>query len=176
MVAGAVVPSVELRQGFLTMLEDFDTNDPHNTEFYAPAKSDFAAYVERLLDDERGINLREGWVPCTHRWLVTASGVVVGVMRLRHNIGIPFLAQDVGHIGYDVAPSHRRRGYGHLALATALLEAERIGIARVLLITDEDNAASRAVIERKGGVLESIAFSAFWEENICRYWIELCGG
>jgi predicted acetyltransferase len=59
-----------------------------------------------------------------------------------------------------------------LALAAALLEAERIGIPRVLLVTDEDNVASRAVIERKGGVLESIAFSAFWDEIICRYWIE----
>jgi predicted acetyltransferase len=173
MVAEVVVPSVELRQGFLAMLDDFDTNDPHNTEFYAPAKLDFPAYVKSLLDEERGINLRDGWVPCTHRWLVTADGIVVGVSRLRHNIATPFLAQDGGHIGYDVSPSHRRRGYGHLALATAMVEAKRIGIPSVLLITGEDSVASRAVIERKGGLLESIAFSEFWGENICRYWIEV---
>ena len=169
----AVVPSVDYQQAFSAMLGDYDANDAHHGEFYAPAKSDFQAYVHGLLDEERGFNLREGWVPCTHRWLVASGGVMVGVIRLRHNINTPFLAASAGHIGYDVAPSHRGRGYGHMALRAALAEAGAIGLKRVLLFTGEDNAASRSVIERQGGQLESIAFSEFWSEQLCKYWVNV---
>ncbi|MDQ2734083.1 MAG: GNAT family N-acetyltransferase [Pseudomonadota bacterium] len=154
------------------MLSDFEANDPSNAEFYAPARADFAAYVRSLMDEERGLNLREGWVPCTHRWLMAGESVV-GVARMRHTIDTPFLSTSGGHIGYDVAPSHRRHGHGHSALQLALSEATRLGVSRVLLYAAKDNAASRAVIERQGGELESVSFSEFWNEQLCKYWISV---
>ena len=174
MSVSVVPPSVEYERAFLAMLADFDALGPTNSEFYAPAKADFPAYVRSLLDEERGLNLREGWVPCTHRWLVAhGASEVVGVARLRHNVDTPFLAAHGGHIGYDVAPSHRRRGHGHIALRAALQEAASLGIPRVLLYTAENNIASRAVIERQGGELESVAFSEFWNEQLCTYWVKV---
>ena len=173
MSAVAVAPSVEYAGAFLAMLDDFDANDPHNTEFYAPARRNFAAYVQSLNDEEAGVNLPEGYVPCTHRWMLSTDGAIVGVTRLRHNISTPFLAQHGGHIGYDVAPSRRKRGYGHLALAIALREARRVGLSRVLLYTSEGNVPSRATIERAGGTLEGISYSEFWNERLCEYWISV---
>jgi predicted acetyltransferase len=155
------------------MLADLEALDPGNAGFYAPAMIDFPAHVQSLLDEERGLNLREGWVPCTHRWLFASGGEIVGVARLRHDIATPFLFKDGGHIGYDVAPSHRGKGLGHLALRVALAEAKRKQLDRVLLVTGETNAASRAVIERQGGVLESVGYSEFWQEQLCRYWIHV---
>lgn len=153
------------------MLDDFEQHDRPNSAFYAPARDDFQAYVQSLLDDELGLNLREGWVPCTHRWLLPTDNVVAGVTRLRHRIDTPFLRRDGGHIGYDVAPSHRGRGYGHFALGVALDEAARRGISRVLLFTAEDNLPSRAVIESAGGVLDAVSYSTFWGERLCEYWV-----
>ena len=173
MRASAIPPAASNEPAFLEMLADFEARDPRNAEHYAPARSDFAAYVQGLLDEERGKNLRAGWVPCTHRWLIGPAGAVVGVARLRHSINTPFLAENGGHIGYDVAPSQRRKGYGHCALSTALFEARRIGLTRVLLCTGQDNAASRAVIERQGGELESVSYSEFWGEQLCRYWVRV---
>lgn len=171
--ARAHVPTLELRPSFTAMLEDFEAHDPPNAEFYAAAKVDFPAYVQSLLDEERGLHLKDGWVPCTHRWLVSPTGDVVGVARLRHNIGTPFLAECAGHIGYDVAPRHRGQGHGHAALRVALAEAKALGLQRVLLFAAADNAASRAVIERQGATLESTEFSEFWGEQLCKYWLDV---
>jgi predicted acetyltransferase len=173
MTAIAVAPAVEHEPAFLAMLADFDARDAANAAFYAPARADFSAYVRNLLDEERGLNLREGWVPCTHRWLLGPGRAVVGVARLRHHIGTPFLANHGGHIGYDVAPSRRGRGHGHAVLRAALVEARVVGLRRVLLYTAAANAASRAVIERQGGALEAISYSAHWKEHLCKYWIEV---
>jgi len=171
--ASVVAPSPEHERAFLAMVADFEAHDAPNAEFYLPAKADFAAYVQGLQDEERGLHLREGWVPCTHRWLLGPDGAVVAVGRLRHHIETPFLASNGGHIGYDVAPSHRGRGHGHAALQAALAEAGAIGLQRVLLYTGAGNAASRAVIERQGGELATITYSAYWKEQLCQYWIEL---
>lgn len=173
MNAIAIPPSLEYGDAFIAMLDDFAANDPPNSGYHALARRDFAEYVQHLKDQEAGVNLPAGFVPCTHRWLVSPEGAVVGVTRLRHEISTPFLAQHGGHIGYEVAPSTRRNGYGHFALAVALEEAGRLGLDRVLLYTAEGNAASRATVERAGGVLEGIAYSEHWNERLCTYWITI---
>ncbi len=128
MNAIAMPPSIDRRRAFLAMLDDFEALDPHNSAFYAPARQDFARYVNSLLDSEAGRELAAGHVPCTHRWLAEPGGDIVGVTRLRHHIDTPALAESIGHIGYDVAPSKRRRGHGHFALEVALGEARRFAL------------------------------------------------
>ena len=171
MLVTSIAPTLALEHAFVAMLNDFDALDPKHGDHYAHARLDFAAYVGGLEDQEAGINLPQGHVPCTHRWLVTSDGTIVGVTRVRQSMATPFLAAHAGHIGYDVAPSHRINGYGHKALAVALAEAHRIGLLRVLVFTAQDNAPSRAIIERAGGLLESVAYSDYWGGQECKYWI-----
>jgi len=173
MPAIIVTPSTSYKPAFLTMLADFEARDPENADAYRPATAGFDRYVQGLLDDEEGINLKPGWVPCTHRWLIEPGGSIAGVTRLRHRIDTPFLASAGGHIGYDVAPSWRGRGYGHVALQASLAEARRRNLDRVLLFANETNIASRRVIERQGGELEAIVYSDYWNQRICRYWIDV---
>ena len=56
-----------------------------------------------------------------------------------------------GHIGYGVVPWKRRQGYASKALRMILPEARARGLGYVEITTDEDNIASRRVIEGGGG-------------------------
>lgn len=175
MTIGISKPDMSLRDAFLVMLDDYDAYDQEDAEFYAGARADFCAYVQSLLDEEHGLNLPEGYVPCSHRWLVDEAGQIVGIARVRHNIETPFLAEEAGHIGYDVPPAHRGCRYGIASLRAALTEARHLGLERVLLCCDADNPASWRTIEACGGVLEREFHSEHFECLVRRYWIELQG-
>ena len=130
------------RLAFLQMLADYASYDPENGKLYVRGREDFPAYVQRLADNEEGVNLPSGVVPHSHRWLLDDTGDIVGVVRVLHNIGTRFLAEEIGHIGYDVPPSFRGNGYGIACLKTGLEIACTLNLERVLLCADTDNPAS----------------------------------
>jgi predicted acetyltransferase len=154
------------------MLSDYDAHDPENGEFYNGARIDFASYVQGLLDEECGLNLSPGLVPCSHRWLLDEEGAMAGVVRVRHHIDTPFLANEAGHIGYDVPPAQRGRGFGVACLQAGLARAQELSVPRVLLCADAGNPASWRTIERCGGVLEREFHSNHYQCLVRRYWIK----
>jgi predicted acetyltransferase len=159
-------------QTFLQMLADYDSHDPENGRFYERGRKDFPAYVQRLADDEEGLNLPPEVVPCSHRWLLDDTAAIVGIVRIRHNIGTKFLAEEIGHIGYDVPPSFRGKGYGIACLKTGLEIACTLNLERVLVCADTDNPASWRTIEHCGGILEVERYSPHYKKLFRRYWIE----
>lgn len=90
---------------------------------------------------------------------------------MRHHIENDFLALEGGHIGFDVAPSYRGRGYGKKMLKLVLPKASELGIRKALITADEDNIASRKVIENNGGIFENVVMGKVFPEPIARYWV-----
>jgi predicted acetyltransferase len=131
----------------------------------------WAEYVERLAAWSVGRDLPDHFVPNT---LVVAevNAVIVGRASIRHEISNEFLAREGGHIGYCVLPAHRRRGYATEILRQSLVVARSLGVDRVLITCDDDNVGSATVIERGGGVFESLTDNRDADVPKRRYWID----
>jgi predicted acetyltransferase len=163
-----VEPTEELWPEFSAMAEEYSlAGDPR----YRPALEDFPAYLRGLLDGARGVGLPPGRVPYSTFWL-TSGRRPIGGSRVRHRL-TPDLEDEGGHVGYDIRPSERLKGYGKLILRLTLAEARRLGLRRALLTCDADNVASAKVIEANGGRLQEQAVSKRSGRLISRYWIEL---
>jgi predicted acetyltransferase len=124
--------------------------------------------LETLRKEAAGEDLRPGWVRSDYL-VAEVDGEPVGRVSIRHELNERLLEVN-GHVGYAVAPEHRRRGYATEILRQSVTRLAGLGVDRVLVTCDEDNAGSAAVIEANGGVLEDIR--AVGERRIRRYWID----
>jgi predicted acetyltransferase len=129
----------------------------------------WSRYIARLAALSRGENVPAGLVPATFL-VADVGGVIVGRTSLRHELN-EYLATWGGHIGYAVRPAYRRRGYGTAILRATLKLAERHAISPALIVCDETNLASAAVIERCGGELESVIPGHDGGPAQRRYWV-----
>ncbi len=172
-----ISPVLGLENAYLSLLAE----DPYaaGASRFEQVGRDYAAFVRALEEEALGRGLRPGLVQQSVFWLVRegerndARGpVIVGASRLRHTLNAAL--EDVGgHIGYDVRPSERRKGYGTRLLALTLERARAAGLARVLLTCNSANVASARIIEKNGGVLASQSMSPATGVMTSRYWIEL---
>ncbi|MDO5037335.1 MAG: GNAT family N-acetyltransferase [Tissierellia bacterium] len=129
------------------------------------------AYASNL---EKGIDLPPGYVKATTFWLIDGEKFI-GQIGIRHQL-TPALLQFGGHIGYEVRWSESGKGYGTKMLQMALPFCRSdLGLDRVLITCDEDNLASRRVIEKNGGIFENqvINHLARGRVKTRRYWISL---
>lgn len=120
---------------------------------------------------------RQGLNPSTYRVRgvqlgAFVNGELVGRASLRFELN-EFFAERGGHVGYGVAPAHRRKGYATEILRQALIVLRAEGVDRVLVTCGNDNVSSARVIERNGGVFESVVPPVEGDPIATRrYWIE----
>jgi predicted acetyltransferase len=142
-----MAPTADLEVAFREMAAEWREA---GQDRFAEAFGDFARYVAMLEKQKDPQELPPDWVPSSTFWLVTDQNRVAGTSRLRHWL-VPHLEVEGGHIGYDVRPSERSRGYGTVLLALTLEKARDLGLGEVLVTCDRDNVASVRVIEKNGG-------------------------
>jgi predicted acetyltransferase len=167
------LPSASFAASFRAAVDEFQQEGRYQElEYDLPLlRRDFPAFIERVDGYRRGEGLPSGFVPLTDYWLIDQDEFI-GRLSIRHSL-TPWLALAGGHIGYEIRPSMRRRGYGRQILALGLPKARALGLERVLVTCQETNIGSRKIIEANGGVLENAVQLQDGEPRVLRYWIAL---
>jgi predicted acetyltransferase len=167
-----VRPSLTFKTSFLEALRDFLEEklpwmmdlDPELIETHFEAFVDTELHKRTLWTQDTPVDESVFWA--------IENNVVVGLISIRHALNEDLKVMD-GHIGYDTAPAHRRRGVASEMLKKALPVARSLGIERAHLTCNDSNSASIRVIEKNGGVL-SEAKPQFEGGPLKRYyWIDL---
>jgi predicted acetyltransferase len=162
-------PSPDYQDSFLEALREYHAERRFLAWDIDTLAADFPTFVASLRRGET--NPEEGDVPESILWLVDDK-TYIGRINLRHRLN-DNLRRIGGNLGYDIRPSMRKRGYGDLICKLGLDEARKLGLKRVLLTCDEDNAASRKIIESNGGVFESGEVVHRPGVRCLRFWIDL---
>jgi predicted acetyltransferase len=130
---------------------------------------EWSSYVALLEGLRNRTAVPEGLVPSTFL-LAEVDGELVGRVSVRFALN-DYLAAQGGNIGYGVRPAFRGRGYATDILRQAVTAARAEGVERILVVCDDDNVGSIRVIERSGGVLESVVTPTDGGAPFRRYWI-----
>ena len=146
--------TVGLVESYVAMVDEFEAAGegyPYNN--IPLARSDFAAFVRELEEEKEGIGLPPGVVPQITYALVRDGGTVLGEFRFRPTVPASYFS-DSGHIGYNIRPSERRKGYATRGLALLLDKARGLGLETLMLPVVGENLGSVRAIEKNGGALE----------------------
>ena len=164
-----VKPTAKYKKSFTTAMKEFHREDRKNDTDIKKLEQDFAGFVKKMRNYEKGRNLPKGHVPSSYYWLLDNSEFI-GETTIRHKL-TKALLKEGGHIGYGIRPTKRKKGYGIKILALALQKAKKLGIRKVLVTCGDDNFGSWKIIEANGGVLQDkIRHKG---KLVRRYWITI---
>jgi predicted acetyltransferase len=164
-------PSLAYKGGFIAGTRESQAEGVELSYDLDRISRDFEGFLQRLRDESDHAKIPPGRVPMSDYWLIDGDEYI-GRLSLRHELNDELLLWG-GHIGYQIRPSKRRRGYGKEILRLGLVKARELGLHRVLVTCDEDNTGSRKIIEHNGGQLENIIEVDDSPVRKMRYWIDI---
>lgn len=95
---------------------------------------------------------------------------IIGFLQIRYGLSA-YLEKYAGHIGYCICPSERRKGYASQLLKDALPLCKSLGIDKVIVCCETDNAGSIKTILNNNGIFESTVYDSQQGTFINRYYI-----
>ncbi len=163
-------PSLTYKDSFIAGTRELQAEGLELSINLDKISKDFEAFLHSLKESKH-VKTSSNRVPMSDFWLINGNEYV-GRLSLRHELNEALLVWG-GHIGYQIRPSKRRRGYGKEILRLGLVKAKELGLSRVLVTCDEDNTGSRKIIEYNGGKLENIIEVGDLPVRKMRYWIDI---
>jgi len=158
---------------YLAMVEEFTAADgeyPYNDA--ETARQDFSTFIRDLRDEANGVDLPPDVVAQTTYVLLLDGERALGEFRFRPLLPPPYRSNN-GHVGYNVRPSERGKGYATRGLALLCEEAQELGLNGLSLAVDGNKPASVRVIEKNCGTLHHTVSDPQSGEPRSWYWIAL---
>jgi predicted acetyltransferase len=164
-------PSEQYKDSFLEGVREFQREGRLLHYNILRITNNFEGFLHQERKLQRPYTIKPGFVPHTNFWLIDGSEYI-GQLSIRHQMN-DLLLKIGGNIGYQIRPGKRRQGYGKIILHLGLNKAREMGITRALVTCDENNIASKKVIEYNGGKLENVVDVEGSPHKKLRYWIDL---
>lgn len=164
-----VEPSQKYIESYIQAFEEYKE---HNISSYSLSDATALDIFEKFDSYRNERNLKLGRVGAHFFWLIDdETDYFIGEITIRHRLN-DALEKYGGHIGYGVRFSEWNKGFGTLMLKLALIEAKKIGLSKVLITCDDNNAGSARVIEKNGFVLGDKIENNFYGTPFVtrRYW------
>lgn len=165
-------PSEEYWEQLVSYREEFINNND-SMDGCGPLKrfSDSYKYLAEVEKYKNKDTVPEGKVMATQFLCVREhDDRLVGMIQIRHYL-TDYLEKYIGHIGYSVRPSERKKGYGTWILKEALNHCKELGIDKVILCCDKNNKGSKKIIEKNGGVFMEEIFNPQEGDYVLKYMI-----
>lgn len=105
--------------------------------------------IPTLLNNSKGINLPEGYVPDSYFFLWKDQDIV-GIFKIRHYLN-DFLRQGAGHIGYAILKEYRGYGYATEGLKLAIEECRKLISEDEIYLSSYKNNPSSLKVQIKCG-------------------------
>jgi predicted acetyltransferase len=161
-------PELRYKRSYIAAIEEFQQVDGRYLGIeLAWLERNFESYLLALR--QRESHPAPGRVPESVCWLVEGDHFL-GRASLRHRLNSN-LREIGGHIGYEIRPTERQKGFGRLLCKLTLEQAWVLGLERAMITCDETNVASRKIIEANGGVYEKSVAPAGHGVGVRHYWV-----
>lgn len=163
-------PNISHQSRYLEMIEEWKNFETPTSPWALFHGDNFEEFLENRKQDLISNRL---WVPSTLFFFMDDEKIL-GAIQIRHTIDHPNLSLEWwcgGHIGYGLRPSARGQWLAREMLRLWLIEAQKLGIEKILISAHEDNPASWKTIERVGG--EYVRTIDDEGKNLKVYWINL---
>ncbi len=167
-VPALIRPTTYYKTSYIAAVREFHAEGKNPAWNYENLEANFDEYVAMQLAKET--DPEAGYVPQTEYWFVVGEEYI-GRISLRHYLN-DSLWLFGGHIGYEVRPTMRQRGYGTLMCRLVLDHARALKLDRVLITCDDDNIGSQKIIEANNGILQDKIDNGR-QVLTRRYWIAL---
>ena len=132
----------------------------------------YSEWLLKIVADLDVANISPGRVPAlTYFYVREEDDKIIGMINIRFALN-DFLRKVGGHIGYNVRPTERQKGYATCMLRETLEFCKIIGLNEVIVSCNKDNIASAKVIKNCGGQLEREFFSDQLGRDMQKYIIK----
>ena len=165
-------PTIEDKEDWLDYVKETKIDNPEATPGGFKSNTIYEEWLNKLINEHNNINLEKGRVPSSFYFLMNKNRIL-GSISIRHNLEDEELKKFGGHIGYNIRPSERRKGYATKMLNLALEKCEEFGIEDVMITCKEDNIGSAKTIENNCGILKETIFIPEEDCNFKKYWINV---
>ena len=143
--------SADMGNNLYEMYQDIPTNEVGSTNvFFNLSSTDFYEKIDLLKKEEDNINQEINTCKID---IYFVNNKPIGEVGIRTTLN-DFWCNKGSQIFYKIRKSERKKGYGTRMLELALIECRKLGFQKVRINCDDNNVASKKVIEKNGGVID----------------------